>query len=61
MATAKAIPYRWSYADQIGPLLERSAELVTMDDSERRSLILVKSGPRPAPRHRGDHCTPPIA
>lgn len=47
MATAKAIPYRWSYADQIGPLLERSAELVTMDDSERRSLILVNPGLAP--------------
>ncbi|TIM25109.1 MAG: cupin domain-containing protein, partial [Mesorhizobium sp.] len=46
MATSKAIPFVWSYAD-IEPLLQRAAELVTMDDSERRSLILVNPGLAP--------------
>lgn len=47
MATAKAVPHVWSYRDLIGPLLERSAELVKMSDSERRSLILVNPGLAP--------------
>jgi len=47
MATAKAVPHRWSYREQIEPLLRRSAELVHMDDSERRSLILVNPGLAP--------------
>ena len=46
MATSKAIPFVWSYSD-IEPLLQRAAELVTMDDSERRSLILVNPGLAP--------------
>src|SRR6185312_3432198 len=46
MATSKAIPFVWSYKD-IEPLLQRAAELVTMDDSERRSLILVNPGLAP--------------
>ena len=46
MATSKAIPFVWSYSD-IEPLLYRAAELVTMDDSERRSLILVNPGLAP--------------
>ncbi|SFT53631.1 cupin domain-containing protein [Mesorhizobium sp. YR577] len=46
MATSKAIPFVWSYTD-IEPLLQRAAELVTMDDSERRSLILVNPGLAP--------------
>ncbi|TIN72959.1 MAG: cupin domain-containing protein, partial [Mesorhizobium sp.] len=46
MATSKAVPFVWSYSD-IEPLLQRAAELVTMDDSERRSLILVNPGLAP--------------
>jgi gentisate 1,2-dioxygenase len=47
MATQKAVPHRWSYKDDIEPILFRAAELVTMDDSERRSLILVNPGLSP--------------
>lgn len=47
MATAKAVPFVWSYEQLIGPLLRRSAELVSMSDSERRSLILVNPGLSP--------------
>lgn len=47
MATQKAVPFLWSYADDIEPLLRLSAQLVTMDDSERRSLILVNPGLTP--------------
>jgi len=43
MATARAQPCVWKYTD-IEPLLRRAADLVTMDDSERRSLILVNPG-----------------
>ncbi len=37
MGTQKAVPHRWSYKSDIEPILFRAAELVTMDDSERRS------------------------
>ena len=47
MGSAKAVPFVWSYADDIEPILQRAAELVTMDDSERRSLILVNPGLAP--------------
>jgi gentisate 1,2-dioxygenase len=47
MASQKAVPYCWSYARDIEPILYRAAELVTMDDSERRSLILVNPGLAP--------------
>ena len=46
MATSKAIPFVWKYTD-IEPMLQRAAQLVTMDDSERRSLILVNPGLTP--------------
>lgn len=46
MATAKAVPFVWKYTD-IEPLLQRAAKLVTMDDSERRSLILINPGLAP--------------
>ena len=46
MATAKAQPFVWRFSD-IEPLLKQAAELVTMDDSERRSLILVNPGLAP--------------
>jgi gentisate 1,2-dioxygenase len=47
LGNRKAVPHVWHYADTIGPLLERAAALVTMDDSERRSLILVNPGLAP--------------
>ena len=47
MGTQKALPHVWSYKDDIEPMLFRAAELVTMDDSERRSLILVNPGLSP--------------
>ncbi|WP_112322934.1 cupin domain-containing protein [Oceanibium sediminis] len=47
MATARAVPYVWSYKDDIEPLMRTSAELITMDDSERRSLVLVNPGLNP--------------
>lgn len=42
----KAVPYIWRYSD-IEPILYDSAELITMDDSERRSLVLVNPGLAP--------------
>lgn len=51
MGTQKAVTYRWSYKNDIEPILFRAAEPVTMDDSERRSLILVNLGLSP-PRRR---------
>jgi gentisate 1,2-dioxygenase len=47
MGTQKAVPHLWSYKSDIEPILFRAAELVTMDDSERRSLILVNPGLSP--------------
>lgn len=47
MATKQAVPFVWSYEKDIGPILERAVELVTMADSERRSLILVNPGLAP--------------
>jgi len=47
LATARAVPFLWSCADDIEPILHRAVELVTMDDSERRSLILVNPGLAP--------------
>ncbi len=47
MATAKAIPHVWSYDDLIAPLLKRSAELISMLESERRSLVLVNPALKP--------------
>src|SRR6185295_7296333 len=41
MGTKKAVPFMWDYAKDIEPLLHRAAELIKMDDSERRSLILI--------------------
>ncbi len=47
MGVRGAVPYLWSYKDTLESLLYRSAELVTMNDSERRSLILVNPGLAP--------------
>ena len=43
----KAVPCVWRYKDVIEPLLYRSAELITTESSERRSLILVNPGLAP--------------
>ena len=45
--TQKAIPFIWKYKTDIEPLLYRSAELITTESSERRSLILVNPGLKP--------------
>ncbi len=45
--TQKAIPFIWKYKTDIEPLLTRSAELITTESSERRSLILVNPGLTP--------------
>ncbi len=42
----KAQPYLWRYAD-IEPILYEAAELITMEDSERRSVVLVNPGLAP--------------
>ena len=44
MGTQRAVPHLWSYTSDIEPILQRAAELVSMDDSERRSLILCNPG-----------------
>ncbi|MBV8651918.1 MAG: cupin domain-containing protein [Alphaproteobacteria bacterium] len=47
MASKRAVPHVWSFAKTLEPLLYRSAELVSMSDSERRSLILINPGLSP--------------
>jgi gentisate 1,2-dioxygenase len=47
LATPKALPHLWRCAEDIEPILDRAVELITMDDSERRSLILVNPGLAP--------------
>ncbi len=47
MDTQKAVPFIWKYERDIEPLLHRSAELITTESSERRSLILVNPGLAP--------------
>jgi gentisate 1,2-dioxygenase len=47
LATPKAVPYLWRCAEDIEPILNRAVDLVTMDDSERRSLVLVNPGLAP--------------
>ena len=42
----KAQPHIWKYSD-IEPILYESAELVSMEDSERRSVVLVNPGLAP--------------
>lgn len=39
----KAQPFMWKYSE-IEPLLYEAAELITMEDSERRSIVLVNPG-----------------
>ena len=47
MAGRAAVAHLWRYESEIEPLLRRSAALVSMADSERRSLILVNPGLAP--------------
>jgi gentisate 1,2-dioxygenase len=47
LAAPKAVPFLWRCADDIEPILDRAIELVTMADSERRSLILMNPGLAP--------------
>lgn len=47
MGTKKAVPHMWRYSEDIAPLLHRAADLIKMDDSERRSLILINPGLAP--------------
>jgi gentisate 1,2-dioxygenase len=41
------VPFRWSYKDDIEGLLHRSAELISTEDSDRRSLVLINPGLAP--------------
>src|SRR5215469_11528077 len=47
MQGRRALPFIWKYKAQIEPLLYRSAELITTETSERRSLVLVNPGLAP--------------
>ncbi len=47
MGGKKAVPYAWSCEKDIEPILNQAVELITMDDSERRSLVLVNPGLAP--------------
>jgi gentisate 1,2-dioxygenase len=43
----KPVPFRWSYKDDIEGLLHRSADLIGIEDSDRRSLVLINPGLAP--------------
>jgi gentisate 1,2-dioxygenase len=43
----KPVPFRWSYKDDLESLLHRSAELITAQDTDRRSLVLINPGLAP--------------
>ncbi len=47
MATTQAVPLLWSYAETSSRCCGAPRNLITMDDSERRSLILVNPGLAP--------------
>ena len=47
MATPRAVPFLWRCKEDIEPILNQAVELITMDDSERRSLVLVNPGLAP--------------
>ena len=47
MAGPKAVPFLWSYKDDLAPLIEQSARLITAEDTDRRSLVLVNPGLAP--------------
>jgi len=43
----KAIPFLWRFKEDLEPLLHQSAKLVSTEDSDRRSLILMNPGLSP--------------
>ena len=47
MAPQKAVPYLWRCAEDIEPILDRAVELIKMEDSERRSVVLINPGLAP--------------
>ena len=47
MDKKKAIPFVWNFERDIRPLLTRAADLIKMENSERRSLILMNPGLNP--------------
>ena len=47
MDSRKAVPHIWKYKSEIEPLLYRSAELISTETSERRSLVLMNPGLAP--------------
>jgi gentisate 1,2-dioxygenase len=47
MATPKAVPFLWSYKRDIEHILNRAVDLITTEDSDRRSVILVNPGLAP--------------
>ena len=56
----RPVPHRWSYRDDIQPLLAQSARLISTENTDRRSLILINRAWRRAAR-RCPRCTRPIA
>jgi gentisate 1,2-dioxygenase len=47
MGTKRAVPHVWRCEEDIEPILHRAVQLVTMEDSERRSVILINPGLSP--------------
>jgi gentisate 1,2-dioxygenase len=47
MGTKRAVPHVWRCAEDIEPILHQAVELVTMEDSERRSVVLINPGLSP--------------
>ncbi len=47
MQGVKAVPHHWSFQRDLEPLIHQSAKLISTDDSDRRSLILVNPGLKP--------------
>ncbi len=47
MGAKRAVPHVWRCEEDIEPILHQAVELVTMDDSERRSLVLINPGLAP--------------
>jgi gentisate 1,2-dioxygenase len=43
----RPVPHRWSYRDDIQPLLAQSARLISTENTDRRSLILINPGLAP--------------
>src|SRR5215469_12252658 len=59
MGTQKAVPHRWSYKNDIEPILFRAAELVTMDAAARDGEHDVHRVPAQR-RQRGDAAAPTL-